>query len=133
MENCQRRIQILDAMALALYHEWFFEFRFPSHDKLPRVASALGEIPQGWQVKNLQEIADVIDCLHSKKPTACADGPGVLLQLNNIGSGGKLDMSEVFRISAQDYALWTSRIELQVGDCVITNVGRVGAVAQMPE
>ena len=81
----------------------------------------------------MQEIADVIDCLHSKKPAECPDGPGVLLQLNNIGEAGKLDMRQRFCISASDYALWTSRIELQAGDCVITNVGRVGAIAQIPE
>jgi type I restriction enzyme S subunit len=81
----------------------------------------------------MQEVAEVIDCLHSKKPSACADGAGVLLQLNNIGEGGKLDMRDLFRINTDDYRHWTSRIELCPGDCVITNVGRVGAVAQIPE
>jgi type I restriction enzyme S subunit len=133
IENNQRRIQILETMARALYREWFVQFRFPGHEKLPRRASPLGDIPQGWEVREMQEIADVIDCLHSKKPTECIDGPGVFLQLNNIGEAGKLDMGEQFRISGKDYALWTSRIELQVGDCVITNVGRVGAVAQISE
>ena len=133
IENNQRRIQILETMARALYREWFVEFRFPGHERLPRVASSLGDIPQGWEVRAMHEIADVIDCLHSKKPTEYPDGPGVLLQLNNIGEAGKLDMRQRFCISASDYALWTSRIELQAGDCVITNVGRVGAIAQIPE
>ena len=56
IENSQRRIQILEAMARALYREWFVHFRFPGHEKLPRVASPLGEIPQGWEVKTLGEI-----------------------------------------------------------------------------
>ena len=51
MENSQRRIRILEAMARALYREWFVHFRFPGHEKLPRVASPLGDIPQGWEVK----------------------------------------------------------------------------------
>jgi type I restriction enzyme, S subunit len=50
MENSQRRIRILEAMARALYREWFVHFRFPGHEKLPRVASPLGDIPQGWEV-----------------------------------------------------------------------------------
>jgi type I restriction enzyme S subunit len=133
IENSQRRIRILEAMARALYREWFVHFRLPDHERLPRIASPLGDIPQGWEVKEIQEIADVIDCLHSKKPTECVDGVGVLLQLNNIGEAGKLDMREKFRISTEDYAFWTSRVELQAGDCVITNVGRVGAIAQIPE
>ncbi len=60
MENSQRRIRVLEAMAAALYREWFVHFRFPGHEKLPRVASPLGDIPQGWEVKPFTEIADVL-------------------------------------------------------------------------
>ncbi len=55
MENSQRRIRLLEAMARALYREWFVHFRFPGHEKLPRVASPLGDIPQGWEVKKLKD------------------------------------------------------------------------------
>ena len=56
IENNQRRIQILETMARALYREWFVEFRFLGHDKIPRVASPLGDIPQGWEVKKLKDV-----------------------------------------------------------------------------
>lgn len=70
MENSQRRIRILETMARALYREWFVHFRFPGsraeagakadgHEKLPRVASPLGDIPKGWEVKKLADVADV--------------------------------------------------------------------------
>jgi type I restriction enzyme S subunit len=59
IENSQRRIRILEAMALALYREWFVHFRFPGHEKLPRVTSPLGDIPQGWEVNKLGDIADI--------------------------------------------------------------------------
>jgi type I restriction enzyme S subunit len=73
MENSQRRIRLLEAMARALYREWFVHFRSPGSDKLPsprgrragdegsqneklpRVASPLGDIPQGWEVKKLKD------------------------------------------------------------------------------
>jgi type I restriction enzyme S subunit len=58
IENNQRRIRILEAMARALYREWFVHFRFPGHEKVPRVASSLGAIPQGWEVKQLGDIAE---------------------------------------------------------------------------
>jgi type I restriction enzyme S subunit len=58
MENSQRRIRILEAMARAIYREWFVHFRFPGHEKLPRVASPLGDIPEGWEVKKLGDIAE---------------------------------------------------------------------------
>jgi type I restriction enzyme S subunit len=57
MENSQRRIRILEAMARALYREWFIYFRFPGHETVPRLASPLGDIPQGWEVKKLGEVA----------------------------------------------------------------------------
>ena len=50
IENSQRRIKILEAMARALYREWFVHFRFPGHDKVKMVSSPLGPIPQGWEV-----------------------------------------------------------------------------------
>jgi type I restriction enzyme S subunit len=56
MENSQRRIRILEAMARALYREWFVHFRFPGHENHPRVASPLGDIPQGWEVTTFGEI-----------------------------------------------------------------------------
>ncbi len=55
MENSGKRIRIFEAMARALYHEWFVNFRFPGHEKLPRVAPPLGDIPKGWEVKKLKD------------------------------------------------------------------------------
>ncbi|MEI8264867.1 MAG: restriction endonuclease subunit S [Betaproteobacteria bacterium] len=52
IENSQRRIKILESMARALYREWFVHFRFPGHENHPRVASPLGEIPEGWEVRS---------------------------------------------------------------------------------
>lgn len=58
IENSQRRIRILEEMARALYREWFVHFRFPGHDKVPRVASPLGDIPRGWEVLKLSILCD---------------------------------------------------------------------------
>ena len=61
IENSQRRIKILESIARGLYREWFVHFRFPGHENHPRVASVLGEIPQGWEVKKLGDIAENFD------------------------------------------------------------------------
>jgi type I restriction enzyme S subunit len=55
IENSQRRIKILETMARSLYREWFVRFRFPGHENHPRVASAFGDIPQGWEVKRVTD------------------------------------------------------------------------------
>ncbi len=59
IENSQRRIKILETMARTLYREWFVHFRFPGHENHPRVPSPLGEIPQGWEVKNVSEAFEI--------------------------------------------------------------------------
>jgi type I restriction enzyme S subunit len=58
IENSQRRIKILESIARGLYREWFVHFRFPGHESVPRVPSPLGEIPKGWEVRRLGEIAE---------------------------------------------------------------------------
>ena len=77
MENSQRRIRLLEAMARALYREWFVHFRFPGHEKLPRVASPLGDIPQGWEVKPLSALCSRMESGGTpkrKSPEYWADG-----------------------------------------------------------
>ena len=59
IENSLRRIKILETMARTLYREWFVHFRFPGHEDHLRVASPLGEIPQGWNVKRVTDSMQV--------------------------------------------------------------------------
>ncbi len=86
-----------------------------------------------YQLQPLSDIAIVIDCLHSKKPSAVEDSAYQLIQLDNIRDDGFLDMSATrYMISQADYENWTRKCEIVEGDCVITNVGRIGAVSQAP-
>jgi type I restriction enzyme S subunit len=57
MENSQRRIQILETMARALYREWFVQFKFPGHEKI----KIIDGVPEGWEVKTLGQIAENFD------------------------------------------------------------------------
>ena len=66
IENNTRRIKILEDMAQTLYQEWFVHFRFPGHENVPMVESSLGPIPQGWEVKQLGEMCDVLMGLSPK-------------------------------------------------------------------
>ena len=81
MENSQRRIRLLETMARALYREWFVHFRFPGHEKHPRVASPLGDIPQGWKVKKLGDIAED---MRRNVPKGIVDEPTPYVGLEHI-------------------------------------------------
>ena len=59
IENNQRRIKILEEMARSLYREWFVNFRFPGHEKVPLVDSPLGKIPKGWNVLEFRDLFDI--------------------------------------------------------------------------
>jgi type I restriction enzyme S subunit len=47
----------------------------------------------------LGELAEIIDCLHSKKPNSVNNTTKQLLQLNNITDSGFLDLSTKYYIS----------------------------------
>ena len=59
IENNARRIKILEDMAQMLYREWFVNFRFPGHQKVKMVESELGPIPEAWELKRLEDVAEV--------------------------------------------------------------------------
>jgi type I restriction enzyme, S subunit len=61
IENCQRRIKILEEMARRLYREWFVYFRYPGHEGWRLVESPLGQIPEGWEVKPFSAIANYVN------------------------------------------------------------------------
>jgi len=59
IENNNRRIKILEEMAQTIYDEWFVKFRFPGHSKVKMVDSELGRIPEGWEVKKLEDASTI--------------------------------------------------------------------------
>jgi len=72
IENNSRRIEILEEMARRIYREWFVHFRFPcaqgsgeqaipadGKPKLVDSGTELGEIPEGWEVKKLEDVCEL--------------------------------------------------------------------------
>lgn len=61
IENNTRRIAVLEEMARLIYREWFVQYRYPGHEKDWMVDSGteLGEVPEGWEVKNLEEFGRI--------------------------------------------------------------------------
>ena len=132
----------LEAMAKRLYDYWFVQFDFPNEEGKPYKTSGgkmvwnevlKREIPEGWEVKSINEVCDVIDCLHSKKPNFCyEDEDSYLLSLENITKEGYIDISEKYYISKKDFSEWTSRICVKENDFLFTNAGRAGDMGMIP-
>ncbi|MEI8290575.1 MAG: restriction endonuclease subunit S [Verrucomicrobiota bacterium] len=149
IESCLQIIKTLEKLAKTMFQSWFVNFdpvrsnnsktkligidsKTARHFPTAFQGSPLGPIPKGWEVSEIGHITDVVDCLHAKKPEKREVGK-IYLQLNNIRDDGIVDISDAFLISEDDYQNWISRMEAKEGDCVITNVGRVGVAAQIPE
>ena len=128
IENSQRRIKILEAMARGLYREWFVHFRFPGHKNHPRVASALGEIPQGWEVKKLGDIS----CCINRGITPIYDEEGDSFVINQKCVRDQRLTLEPAR--KQSKAVSNEK-RVCFGDVLVnsTGVGTLGRVAQVYE
>lgn len=121
-----------------MFDKWFVHFDVPVKDfavkeKIKTDNEDIPFLPENWQLEVISKVCDVVDCLHSKKPENLVFSNWSLLEVNNISSDGLLDLSERYFISEDDYKKWIRNIEVAEGDCVVTNTGRVGAVAQIPE
>jgi type I restriction enzyme S subunit len=122
-----------------IFKRWFIEFDLPCNllkfkNKELKHVKDFGDIPMNFEVDILPKLADVVDCLHSKKPENTHNQTDkILLQVYNIAKDGLISLSKAYHVNDSDYNQWTKNIEVSAGDCVITNVGRIGAIAQIPE
>ena len=135
IENSRQRIKILEAMARALYREWFVHFRFPGHENHPRVASRLGEIPQGWEVKRLDEVCRSIldgDWIETKDQ---GGDDYRLLQISNVGVGEFIETGNFRYVTRETFARLRCN-EIVPGDLLVarmpTPVGRGWLATKMP-
>jgi type I restriction enzyme S subunit len=87
IDNSRRRIRILEAMTRSIYREWFVHFRFPGHEDIRRVPSALGEIPEGWQVAKLGNLLTLDKGVSYNGAGLTVDG-NPMVNLKNIVPGG---------------------------------------------
>lgn len=74
IELNSKQNRTLEAIAQTLFKRWFVEFEFPDQNGKPykssggaMQASELGEIPMGWEVKPLDQIAEYLNGLAMQK------------------------------------------------------------------
>jgi len=72
--NNQRRIAILEEIARRLFDEWFVRFRYPGHEAVRLVETALGMVPEGWKLGTVQDIV-VLQRGFDLPNTKRSDGP----------------------------------------------------------
>ena len=120
------RIKILEEMARLLYREWFVEYRSPGHERVRMVDSAVGKVPEGWEVKRLGEVSSHIN--RGVSPVYYEEGEYVVLNQKCVRDG-KVSFEPSRRGSRVPAA---DRI-VRHGDILInsTGEGTLGRVAQV--
>jgi len=91
IENKKRQNEILEKVAMAIFKSWFVDFE-PFKDEEFVYSEELGkEIPKGWEVKAIGEVAEFVNGLSykgSEKFDHYVDDSFVFITLNNIREGG---------------------------------------------
>jgi type I restriction enzyme S subunit len=132
IENCERRIRVLDEMARSLYREWFVHFRYPGHENTPLVDSALGRIPKGWEVRTLGDLVSVIT--KGTTPTTLGHAftvEGVpFVKAESITEEGRLREDRLGHIQESTHGL-LRRSQLQVDDVLFSIAGVIGRTLQV--
>ncbi len=126
IENNLRRIKILEEMAQNIYREWFVKFRFPSHQHTRFIASPLGRIPGGWEMKAMTQAVIVRPSLPVPKNTQVPFVP-----MGSLSNDSML-------ISDIEYRSKASGARFQNGDTLFARItpclenGKTGFVQFLP-
>lgn len=55
-----QRIRRLELMSNLIYDEWFVKFKFPGYEGVELLNSKFGEIPLGWEIKQISDFGEVV-------------------------------------------------------------------------
>jgi type I restriction enzyme S subunit len=136
----------LEAMAKTLYDYWFVQFDFPdpstssgqagkpyksSGGKMVYNAELKREIPEGWEVKELNKCVELIIDHRGKTPTKLGgdwsyDNDAIIALSAKIVKGGKLvNIEQANKVSIDLYNKWMPK-KLQNGDILMTSEAPAG-------
>ncbi len=94
--NNQRRIQILETMTRSIYREWFVRFRFPGGEPVKLVESPAGMIPEGWEVKSIDEVIETVsgDTPSTKRPEFWENGDVTWFTPSDLTAAGTMFVTD---------------------------------------
>ena len=130
--------QELEAMAKTLYDYWFVQFDYPDQNGKPYKSSGgkmvynpelKREIPEGWGVKKLNEVVDLISGYPFSSNDYVINGKYKLYTIKNVQDGYTVDKVDNYL----DFLPINMSHECQLrrGDLIMSltgNVGRIGMV-----
>lgn len=129
IELNRRMNKTLEDIAQALFKHWFIDFEFPNEEGRPykssggeMVDSELGQIPIGWRVGSLNEIASFLNGLALQKypPNGTDDLPVIKISQLNSGNTYNADRANSsvpteYRVDNGDVLFsWSGSIDIKL-------------------
>ena len=140
IENNLRRIRILEEMAQSLYREWFVHFRIPSEvlqkaglpPEITLVDSALGSIPEGWEVKKVKDFGNVVTGKTPSKKNEEFYGSGMPF-LKTPDMHGQMFILQTKETLTEMGSASQAKKTLPVGSICVSCIGTLGVVSILSE
>ena len=149
IELNRRMNRTLEEMTQAIFQDWFVDFG-PTRAKMEGqepylppelwglfpdelVDSELGEIPEGWEISRLEDVAERIAMGpfgSSIKVSTFVDS-GIPIISGQHLNGTLLEDGD-YRFITEDHADRLARSNVQSGDIVLTHAGNIGQAAYVP-
>jgi len=126
IESNNQRIKILEQMAQTIYDEWFVKFRFPGHSKVKMVDSELGKIPEGWELRTIDDIVDIQGGFAFKSKTFLKHGDYGIVTIKNVQDGKFISKCESYIDEIPEKM--PKRCVLSYGDILLSLTGNVGRI-----
>ncbi len=126
----------LEAMAKTLYDYWFVQFDFPNENGKPYKSSGgkmvynqelKREIPEGWEVKKLDDIISKTGTgLNPRDNFKLGFGDNYYVTIKNIEQGRVVLDSKCDKVDDEALKIINKRSNLQIGDILFTSIQPVG-------
>jgi len=126
----------LEAMAKQLYDYWFVQFDFPDENGKPYKSSGgkmvwneklKREIPEGWEVKELDDCIKHINTgLNPRHNFVLGNGDIKYLTVKNLRSDGTIDFSNCDVIDEEARKKVHRRSDIQVNDILFASIAPLG-------
>jgi len=134
IELNRRMNETLEALARALFQNWFVDFGRVRAEGGHFQDSAIGEIPQGWGVKTVEDVAVRVAMgpfgSSIKVDTFVPDGVPVI---SGQHLHGFMVEDNTFNFVTHEHAERLKNSMVRRGDVVFTHAGNIGQVAFIPE
>ncbi len=120
--------QTLEAMAQALFKEWFVNFNFPNFD-----GELQNDLPKGWRMGSLSEIISFVVDNRGKTPNTLIEKENnyPLIEVNSLINSRVVTQQHLAKkyVDDETYNNWFRKGHPQKGDVLFSTVGSIGEIS----